>query len=129
MAQLVTNTSLIQCSFGAAPAPLTVLPSRRVMAGKQPVAAITDIAPIVNISPFGMCTSLSNPMVAAATAAAFGALVPMPCLPAVAAPWTPGAPKVLTGGIPAVTSTSQCMCMWAGAITVTMPGQMTVMTG
>ena len=127
MAAVVTNGSVIQCSFGMAPTPLTILPVKRVMAGSQPVAAITDIVPFLNISPFGACTSLMNPTVAAATAAAFGALTPMPCTPLVAGPWAPGSPTVMTGGVPAVTSTSQCMCSYGGVIKVSMPSQMTVM--
>ena len=59
-----------------------------------------DNKPFVNILPFGMCMSLANPMVAAATAAALGALTPMPCIPVTPAPWVPGSPTVLVGGMP-----------------------------
>jgi uncharacterized Zn-binding protein involved in type VI secretion len=81
---------------------------------------------MANIPSFGMCMSPANPQVAAATAAAMGVLTPMPCLPATAAPWTTGSPKVMIDGSPALTSICQCMCMWGGAITVSMPGQLTV---
>ena len=83
--------------------------------------------PIANIPPFGVCSSLANPMVAAATAAALGVLTPMPCIPVTPAPWVPGSPTVLIGGMPALTNTCQCMCNWGGVITITMPGQFTVM--
>jgi hypothetical protein len=82
-----------------------------------------DHAPLVNIMPFGMCTSLANPTVASATAAALGALTPMPCVPATVAPWVVGAPTCLIGNMPALNNTSTLMCMWGGAIQVINPGQ------
>lgn len=119
-------SAMCMCSFGAAPSSLMVLPINRVLA-PTPAANIMDHAPFVNILPFGVCTSLANPMVAAATAAAFGVLTPMPCIPATAAPWVPGKPTVLIGNMPALDSNSKLMCMWAGVISITFPGQVTVM--
>jgi hypothetical protein len=71
-----------------------------------------------------MCTTVSNPTVAAATAAAFGVLTPMPCIPATATPWTPGATTVLLGKMPMLHQTSMCNCMWGGIIQIVEPGQM-----
>jgi hypothetical protein len=85
-----------------------------------------DFAPMVNILPFGMCSSLANPTVAAATAAALGVLTPMPCMPVTLAPWAPGSPTVLLGTFPALNSSSKCMCAWAGVISIVNPGQFTV---
>ena len=65
-------------------------------------------------------------MVAAATAAAMGALTPMPCIPNTTAPWVPGAPTVMLGGMPALDKSSMLMCMWAGVIQINVPGQFTV---
>jgi hypothetical protein len=110
------------CTGGAAPSALSVLPVGRPMCG-GPAANIADIAPIVNVAPFGTCQLLSNPAVAAATAAALGALTPMPCMPVPAGTWTPGNPKVLVAGLPALTSESKLMCAWGGTISVTLPGQ------
>jgi hypothetical protein len=115
--------AILQCSFGVAPASLVPLPIPRVMIESKPAATITDFAPMVNIAPFGMCMSLSNPTVAAATAAALGVLTPMPCIP-VTTPWKPGAAKTMIGGKPALTSDSTCNCSWGGIITITMPGAM-----
>jgi hypothetical protein len=81
------------------------------------------MAPIVNIPPFGVCTLISNPMVAAATAAALGVLTPVPCVPVPAGTWLPGNPKVLIGELPALTSDCKLMCAWGGAISVVFPGQ------
>jgi hypothetical protein len=92
----------------------------------MPDANIMDHIPMVNIMPFGMCQSLANPMVAAATAAALGVLTPMPCIPNTPAPWVPGAVTVLLGNQPALDNVSQLMCIWAGVITFTNPGEETV---
>ena len=97
MAIQVCMGATLQCSFGAAPSSLVVLPTSRTMT-TTPAATIMDHAPLVNIMPFGMCSSPANPTVAAATAAALGVLTPMPCVPATAAPWVTGAPTVLIGG-------------------------------
>ena len=96
----------ITCSFGAAPSVLNVLPAAKVMSS-QALASIMDNISMVNIIPFGMCSSPSNPNVASATAAALGVLTPMPCMPMIAGPWMPGSPKLLIGGRPALTSDSR----------------------
>ncbi|WP_429310740.1 DUF4280 domain-containing protein [Paenibacillus mucilaginosus] len=101
------------------------MPVNRVTAG-TPAANIMDHVPMVNILPFGMCSSPANPSVAAATAAALGVLTPMPCMPATAAPWAPGSPQVLLGGMPALNTGSKLLCSWGGVIGVASPGQMTV---
>nr|WP_255636404.1 DUF4280 domain-containing protein [Azospirillum sp. 412522] len=104
-----------------------VLPVSRVMSSKMPAANIMDSKPFVNVMPFGMCMSMANPMVAAATAAAFGVLTPMPCIPMTAAPWVPGCPTVLVGNMPALNNSSKCMCSFGGVIQITLPGQFTEM--
>jgi hypothetical protein len=126
MGQQVCAGAMTQCTFGAAPGTLVVLPQNLVMAS-APAANIMDNKPMVNITPFGMCQSMANPMVAAATAAAMGALVPMPCLPMTTAPWIPGSPTVLIGGLPALNNSSKLMCVWGGVISINAPGQFTVM--
>jgi len=125
MAQQVCGGAMLKCSFGLAPGTLMVLPASQVMTA-MPDANIMDNKPMVNIMPFGMCTSLANPMVAAATAAALGVLTPMPCIPMTAAPWMPGAPTVLLGNLPALNNSSKLMCTAGGVIEICMPGQMTV---
>ena len=124
MARLVCNTASLSCSFGTAPGTLVVLPTSQTTTSNQPAATIMEYAPLVNVLPFGMCMSLANPQVAAATAAS-GVLTPMPCIPATVAPWIPGSATVTIGGNPALNDASQCMCMWAGTIMVTNPGQAT----
>jgi hypothetical protein len=116
---------MMQCSFGAAPSALNVLPSNCVLTG-SPAANIMDHQPIVNVPPFGMCSSLANPTVAAATAAALGVLTPMPCVPMTTSPWIVGAPTVLIANMPALNDSSKLMCNWGGVIQLTMAGQFTV---
>lgn len=123
----VVAGALMQCSFGVAPSALGVLPANKTMAGGPPAANIMDNKPMVNIPPFGMCNSIANPMVAAATAAALGVLTPMPCLPVIPAPWVVGAPTVLIGNMPALNNSSKLMCAWAGVIQITFPGQVQTM--
>ncbi len=118
--------AMMQCSFGVAPSSLVVLPTNRVMTNMVPDANIMDHIPMVNIMPFGMCSSIANPTVAAATAAALGVLTPMPCIPATPAPWVAGAPTVLLGNFPSLDNVSQLMCMWAGVITFVDAGEVTV---
>lgn len=92
----------------------------------MPVATINDNVPMVNIMPFGMCSSMANPTVASATAAAMGALTPMPCIPVIPAPWVPGSPTVLVGGKPALNNSSTLMCAYGGSITIKNPACTTV---
>ncbi len=123
----VTATAVLQCSFGMAPSTLTVLPLARVMIGNKPAATMMDNAPMLNIAPFGMCMSLANPTVAAATAAALGVLTPMPCIPATTAPWVPPSPTVMIGGKPAITSNAKCLCNGGGVISIIVPQGFTTM--
>jgi len=126
MGMQVCMGAMLQCSFGAAPSTLAVLPANKVLTA-TPDANIMDNKPMVNIMPFGMCSSMANPTVAAATAAALGALTPMPCVPVIPAPWAPGSPTVLIANMPALNNSSKLMCAYAGVIQITNPGQTTVM--
>ncbi|AGC44493.1 MULTISPECIES: DUF4280 domain-containing protein [Myxococcus] len=128
MGAQVVMGAVLQCSFGVAPSSLVVPPTSKVM-GPVPAANILDNKPIANIPPFGMCQSLANPTVAAATAAALGVLTPMPCVPATAAPWVPGCPKVMVGNMPALDSNSKLMCSYGGVIQVVSPGQVKIING
>ncbi|MGN6331219.1 MAG: DUF4280 domain-containing protein [Motilibacteraceae bacterium] len=118
----VDSGALLTCSFGMAPATLSVLPTHRVMVEGKPVATVADMIPLLNIPPFGMCQSLANPTVATATAAALGVLTPMPCVPAISGTWAPTAPRTMVGGQPVLASPSVCTCIWGGAITINFAG-------
>jgi hypothetical protein len=124
MPQQVCTSAMMTCTFGAAPSVFNATP-RPVLTSSLVAGVITDNIPMVNVPPFGMCTSLANPTVAAATAAALGVLTPMPCVPVLPAPWVPGAPTVLITSIPALDNTCKLACAWGGMISFTTPGQFT----
>lgn len=121
MGLCVCGGAVLSCVFGAAPSSLMVTPEKKAV-NNMPLATIDNNKPFANIMPFGMCSSPSNPQVAAATAAALGVLTPMPCVPVISAPWAPGSPTVLVGGKPALSQTSKLICNWGGVIQVTSPG-------
>jgi hypothetical protein len=110
------------CSFGLEPSILNVTSNELVLTS-MPAATIMDFEPIANIPPFGMCTSLANPEVASATAAALGVLTPMPCVPVTIAPWAPGSPMVIVGEFPALTNECMLLCAYGGEIEIVSPGQ------
>lgn len=121
----VCNGASLQCTFGATPSTFVVLPKNQMLTSGQPAANVMDHIPLVNVMPFGVCTSLANPSVASATASAMGVLTPMPCIPNTPAPWVPGAPTVILAAAPALDDTSKLMCIWGGVISVLFPGQLT----
>jgi hypothetical protein len=122
MSSLVCSGAILTCSFGVAPS--TFAASGAQALATAPAGQIGDVGPS-SVPPFGLCSSLANPQVAAATSAAFGALTPQPCLP-VLSPWTPGSSRVTIGGAPALDDSSQCSCSWGGVVTVSSPGQASV---
>ena len=129
MSFCLCGRGLLQCSFGLTPTSFSALPTGRVTAGGMSVGVMTDMAPAVNIPPFGMCRSLANPTVAAATAAALGALTPTPCVPVPAGAWMGAAPTVSVGGQSVLTQDSKLACAWGGQITVQFAGQTGVTVG
>ena len=123
MAVLVVDGAIVTCTFGAVPSALAALPANPTRGSNSAAATIMDFAPMVNIQPFGICSSPANPQVIAATSAAAGVFTPQPCVPATASPWIPGSPAVTIGGQPALDSACTCNCLWAGVISVISPGQ------
>lgn len=78
MPNQVTMGAMTTCTFGAAPSTLVVLQANRVMCEGPPAANIMDHKPMVNITRFGVCSSMANPMVIAATAAAMRGMGAVP---------------------------------------------------
>lgn len=125
MGYQVISGATLKCSMGMAPSSLVVLPVRTMADAGPPAANIGDHKPMINIMPFGLCRSLANPTVAAATSAAMGTLTPMPCIPNTPAPWMPGSPTFIVQGLPALNDQSTCACVYAGIVSVAVPGQVT----
>ncbi len=124
MSNYVCKGAKLKCSMGSAQSDLGVLhPLDPVNLHGSNMANIMDNKPMVNIQPFGMCKSLANPTVAAATAANLGVLQQMPCIPNTMMPWMPGAMKVLVKNQPALLNDCKLQCIWAGIIEITDEGQ------
>ena len=128
MGKFVCAGAMLKCSFGIAPSTFMVADPMRPMVQNKPIGNIMDNKPMVNIMPFGMCQTLSNPAVASATAAALGVLTPQPCVPVTVAPWMPGG-KEMIAKMPALLDNCKCMCAWGGQICVTMPGNVCLAEG
>ncbi|MBS0558687.1 MAG: DUF4280 domain-containing protein [Proteobacteria bacterium] len=130
MPELLTTGCMLTCTFGVEPSELDVIeePGKPVIDGALVAATMADMIPLVNILPFGMCTSMENPEVAAATAAALGVLTPMPCVPVVVDPWDPPSELMSYAGIPLATMQSTCLCAWGGEISADTPAETIVTT-
>lgn len=128
MGVLVVTGAKLMCIFGSAPSTLNATSQTSVIVDGKPAATIKDMQPGANIPPFGMCISMANPQVAAATSAALGVLTPQPCTMAPMGTWTPANPKCITGGAPCLSTGASLQCaMGMGSISVVYPGQMKVL--
>lgn len=126
MKPIVIQGTLLKCNFGNLPAPIMVLPDKKVNS-MLPVAVKSDHIPILNILPFGMCSNPANPMVLAATAAALGVLTPVPCIPCTVNAWSKACSKIKIHGKEAINMDSQLKCLYGGNIQITAPVQPTVL--
>ena len=133
MMPVAVTTAMVSCSFGASPSTLKGTTNAIVLVQGRPSCTISD-GSNVNIGSFGMCSSLANPQVAAATTAAMGVLTPQPCTPMLSGNWISGkmataSTPVLVGGIPCLTMGSTCNCAYGGILTILNPAQYNVITG
>ena len=126
MALPVVSGAAILCSMGLGAGMLNATSQTSVLLGGAPAATIFDTGPLVNVGSCGMCTSLANPTVASATAAALGVLTPMPCVPSPLGTWqcTPGP---MLCGKPGLSNDGTLVCAYGGSIKITAPGQGTVL--
>lgn len=128
MGQVVVTGATAMCIFGTAPGNIMPTSQAACLTDQKPIATIQDCQSS-NITPFGMCMSLANPQVAAATAAALGVLTPQPCMMVPAGTWIPTNPALLVGGKPCLTSDCKLICAnGVGLISITNPGQFKTVT-
>lgn len=116
---LVTAGAMLMCPMGTVPTPLVVEPEGAMVGAPAPAATIMNFVPFMNIEGFGVCHSPGNPACLNPTGEG-------PCVPAIVAPWAPGAPNVLINDVPALTNDSVCECTLGGVIEITEPGQVSV---
>lgn len=125
MPQQTAGTAVIMCTFSMGTPSVFNATPRPVLTQQLINGVITDVAPGMNITPFPICNTPSNPAVAAATAAALGVLTPAPCTYVPAGTWFPGATNIITTGIPALDNNCKLMCAWGGMISINFPAQVT----
>lgn len=119
----VVQGAKLKCSFGDQESNLQVPLDHMTYINGKAQANIMDYKSTINIQSFGMCSSLNNPVVAAATAANYGRLQKMPCIPVTVAPWIGGKMDALLGNMPSLLKSSKIMCMWCGLINISDDGQ------
>jgi len=120
MAFFVIKGAKLGCPNGDAESLLEVTDPKGegYISGKS-AANVMDFRPMVNIMPFGQCKSMGNPTVAAATAANYGKLQPMPCTPLFAFEWENVTdPKIYVRGHPALMNDAKLTCMYLGPIEI-----------
>ena len=122
MSLIVVAGATLACTFGQTGS-LNVTSNMKRLAEGKPIATVKDAAGMSNITPCGMCSSMANPQVAAATAAALGVLTPQPCVPQPTGMWLGSQMKKLIEGSPALSQEAKCMCSWGGSISIVNPGQ------
>jgi hypothetical protein len=119
----VVAGATLKCNQGDRESKLKLPVHHRVYIKGIPQANSNDFKPNVNVLPFGMCKSMANPAVAAATAANHGKLKKMPCTPVLTMPWINGKEDKLVDGAPALLNKSTHMCLYCGRITIEADGQ------
>lgn len=128
MSKYVSSGATLQCSMGTSQASFQATPKNVSVSGKDQ-GNIMDFLPSSNIPSFGRCRSLAYPPTASATAANFGRLTPMPCLPGTCTPWSAVDPDCLLAGSPALREEAKLSCRYGGRISIVKPGQQLEETG
>lgn len=124
----VCTGAVLNCTQGTNNSSLFATP-KCVSLCSQDQANITDHLPMVNVKPFGCCRSLAYPPTASATAANFGRLTPMPCVPGTITNWSAIDFNSQVGGQPALLNTAKLKCIYGGEISIVSPGQLLEKTG
>lgn len=118
----VCTGATLRCTMGTSCPKLKATPKNVSLTGKDQ-ANIADYVSIKNIPSFGRCRSLGYPPTAAATAANYGKLTPMPCVPGTCPKWQAIDKDSLICGEPALLEPATLRCMYGGIISIVNPGQ------
>lgn len=119
----VTQNAILRCPFGLMTSILNVLDPTRASIGMNKMATIQDYK-LPNIPPFGMCTSILNPAVQAATVAAMGTLTPAAC-PGIKAMmgWAVASTRVVTSRSRYLDQNCKLLCAFGGNVMIIHSGQ------
>lgn len=120
--EYVCTGATLKCSMGTSNSTLTATPKNVSLVGNDQ-ANIADFVSMVNVKSFGKCRSLAYPPTASATAANYGRLTPMPCVPDTCPKWSAVDPNSFLCGEPTLLKQSTLRCMYGGIISIVSPGQ------
>ncbi len=130
MPLLAAEGAIVACDKGSLLSPLGVIAvNPQVRATTKLAADIRDCKPNLNVRPFGMCSSMGNPAVQAATEAAEGVLTPAPCAPNIISAWSPGGTIVTIRKVPALYVGCSVSCTFGGSIEIKSAVQTIVKAG
>lgn len=107
----VCQGATCSCTQGSATASLTVTSQTLAKIANNLVATVNDYIAYTNLPAFGNCTIL--------TSAANG--VSQPCVPAAAAPWSPGSELQQINGFAVLTKSCTLACSIGGSISISDP--------
>lgn len=124
----VCTGAVLKCSCGTSNGSLNATPKSVSLCGKNQ-ANIGDHISMLNVRSFGRCRSLAYPPTAGATAANYGRLTPMPCVPGTPGNWSVVDANSIISGKPALLHTAKLRCIYGGIITIINPGQHLDVTG
>lgn len=111
----VCRGATLQCSFGILPSILNILYQGAAFSPLNGLATVFDCLPVVNVLPFGACSSPTNPQPAVAGGKA--------CVPVFLGIWEMTAPEFLFLFLPVLQSDSRLFCTYGGTVTISQPGQ------
>lgn len=117
----VVSGASIGCTMGLGSGTLNATSQVKIQFNGATVATKDDVG-AQNLGPCGMCTSMGNPAVSSATAAALGVLTPQPCTPMAGGPWQASGTTKVAGAFP-ITNESTLICSYGGSIFITNSGQ------
>lgn len=124
MLSISVQGATCRCTFGTAIIPIQVIPIDGVKICNRPAVKQLDTN-LFNISSFGMCSSLSNPLVITLMNTI---IIPTVCVPKIVTPpgWNVSKMNIKIGGQYPCSMGDTCMCAYGGIISILNANQSTV---